>query len=332
VGALRWMGLGVAVLVALGVLVVLALVAGNPEPGRAEGWEELPALPEPRGEMASTVVERGGASVLVVAGGFSGPTASTARTVHALDPARRAWRRLPDLPEARHHAGAAAIEGDVYVSGGASSVTDRAGRRSLWVLREGASRWAALAPMPEGRESHRMRALDGRLYVVGGREDSGDTLVYDPRRARWERAPALPQRRHHLALAVRDGELWAVGGRTDDDAVLDAVHVWRPGEERWRDGPPLPVPISAAVEGVLDGALHLVGGEDPSVVGGGTVDDHLVLEPGAGRWRGAPPPPVAVHGAGGGVVGERLIVAGGARRQGILSPLAWTDLTAAHPR
>lgn len=137
----------------------------------------------------------------------------------------------------------------------------------------------------------------------------------------------MPVPRDHLAAVVHDGEIWAIGGRDGDGPVTD-VHVYDPGSDEWRDGPELPVPVSAAVEGVIAGDIHLVGGEDPSVLGGGVIDRHLVLRRGARSWEELDSPPLAVHGAAGGTVDGQLLVAGGAARQGALSPLAWTDYAA----
>jgi N-acetylneuraminic acid mutarotase len=327
---LRWLLAIVAGLLLAGAAAVGALAVTTPTPEPTPGWQRQPALPDARGEVASTVVDRGDGERLVVAGGLEGLTAGTSRAVHELDPAAGTWRRLPDLPAPRHHPAAAAVDGDVYVSGGAPSVTDWTPQRTVWVLRQHAEDWEVVAELPEGRDSHRMRALDGRLHVVGGHGPTADTLIYDPEDDRWARAAPLPSPRHHLAVAVHDGELWAIGGRDHDEAVLDAVHVWNPDTDAWRAGPRLPRPVSAAVEGVLEGRIHLVGGEDPAVPGGGIIDDHLVLDSAAGSWGPAPPAPLGVHGAGGGVLDGRLVVAGGASRQGALSPFAWTGFTTAY--
>ena len=318
------MTVGAVALVVAGAVV--ALVMTTPSPTPTPGWEPTGQLPDPRGEVASTVVE---GSRLVVAGGLEGVGATSA-AVHELDADSGTWRHLPDLPEPRHHPAAAAIDGDVYLSGGAPSVTDWAPQDSLWVLRDDAEQWEELADLPEGRDSHRMRAHEGHLYIVGGHGDTADTLVYDPAEDRWERAAPLPQPRHHLAVVVFEAELWALGGRDDDDTVLDAVHVWDPEADAWRDGPALPRPVSAAVEGVVDGRIHLVGGEDPAIVGGGIVDDHHALDPETQTWTREPAAPVSVHGAGGGELDGRLLVAGGAMRQGALSVLTWTDFAAAY--
>jgi hypothetical protein len=86
--------------------------------------------------------------------------------------------------------------------------------------------------------------------------------------------------------------------------------------------------VSAAVECVIGGDIHLVGGEDPALLGGGVIDRHLVLRRGARAWEELDAPPLAVHGAAGGAIGGELVVAGGAARQGALSPLAWTNYAA----
>jgi hypothetical protein len=330
VRVLRWIGAVAGAVAAVLLLALVVLVVANPEPRPAPAWERLPDLPGARGEVAATAARVGGGPALVVAGGYTGLTASASTAVHAYVADERRWRELPDLPEARHHAAATALGGDVYVGGGAPTATDRTAQATLWVLREGGAGWEPLAPMPEGREGHRMRALGGRLYVVGGRGASADVLAYDPGRDRWTRGPALPRQRHHLGLVVREGRLWAIGGRTDDNTLLDVVHTWRPGDAGWREGPRLPRAVSAAAEAVVDGTIHLVGGEDPALIGGGIIDAHLTLAQDAERWEDAPPAPVAVHGAAGAELRGRLVVAGGSRRQGLLSPLAWTDLTAAH--
>lgn len=326
----RWLAVLIGGLLVAGVLLLVVLAVTTPAPQSEPGWETLGELPDPRGEVAATVVDRTGHEQLVVAGGLEGLTAGTSRAVHQLDPAAGSWQQLPSLPEPRHHAAAAALDGDVYVAGGAPSVGDWTSQDSLWVLRDGADAWEELAALPEGRDSHRIRTLEGRLYVVGGHGASSDVLIYDPATDAWSRGAALPTPRHHLAVVVLDGELWAIGGRDEHETVLDDVHVFDPEADEWREGPALPFPVSAGVEGVLDGRIHLVGGEDPAVPGGATYDDHLTLDPDDGAWQQHGTAPLPVHGAGGGILDGRLVIAGGAARQGALSTLAWTGFTAAY--
>jgi hypothetical protein len=325
--ALKVAGIGVGALIGALLVVAILLLATNPQPQDSPGWERRAEMLIPRGEAAYTIFSPDdGDPVLVVAGGFARPAVTSDR-VSIYDPRADVWDEAPRLPASRHHAGLAPIPEGVVLTGGAESALNWTPRGNVWLLRDGSDVWEGLEPMPEGRHSHQTVNVDGRLYVVGGHGDTADVLIWD-RHEGWSRGAALPVPRHHLRVVVLDGEIWALGGRDGDENVLDDVHVYDPETDQWREGPRLPVPVSAGVEGVIDGTIHHVGGEDPAVPGGWVTDHHLVLSPGAGQWQSAPASPLPHHGAVGGVIDGRLIVAGGSRRQGMLSPLAWSAVTA----
>lgn len=319
-------GLLAVALAPAAAIVVLALA--NPSPGEAPGWERAADLSDPRGEVASAARElpgRGGGE-LYVAGGFEGLASTSDRVSVYRAPADR-WEELPALPAARHHAAAALLGGDLYVSGGASGATSRSPEDAVWVLREGSSAWEEAEPMPEGRYAHRMVAVEGRLIAVGGEGRTSRALLFSERGG-WTAGAPMPAPRHHLAAVARDGEVWAIGGRDSDDEPLTAVDVYDPDADEWRPGPELPAPVSAAAEGAIDGDIHLVGGERPALLDGGVIERHLVLPDRAPGWQELHAPPLAVHGAAAGVIGGRLLVAGGASRQGLLSTISWSDYAA----
>jgi hypothetical protein len=328
-GGLTVLAKAVAATLVFLVVVAVVLVATNPDPREALGWERLADVPQPVGEVAATALSD--PDRLVVAGGFAGGLAGTVASVQVLDVAGNRWEEGPDLPEGRHHAAAAALDGTVYVTGGGSGVRSWTPERDVWSWTPGEARWEARAPLPDGRLGHRMEALDGRLYVVGGEGVSvpGAVLIYDPAADSWTTGAAMPEPRDHLGSAVVDGRIWAVGGRADGDELTDRVDVYDPGADRWEEGPAMPFPVSAAGVGVLDDGVHVVGGEDPRALRGGIIDRHLRYDL-TGRWHVLDRPLLGVHGAGSATVGDRLVVAGGSRRQGLLSPLAWTGVTASY--
>lgn len=320
------------------VLVVVLLVGAaalgvllftNPEPTAMAGWTWHEQMPGPRGEAASTVgpLPEGGGEGLYAIGGFTTP-AATSDEVAVYDPREDAWAQVTSLPEGRHHAGVASVDGRLVVAGGARSATGWEPTETVWSWRPGQDEWDTLDAMPEPRDSHGMVALDGRIYVIGGDGPSADVLVWED--GGWSRGAPLPEPRHHLSVVVLAGEIWAIGGRDDDDAPMTAVHVYDPGADEWREGPSLPDPTSASVAGVLGDRIHVVGGEDPAVLGGGVFDRHVWLEPGSAEWQRGPQPPLATHGTAGGVIDGRLYVAGGATRQGLLSLVSWTGFTASY--
>ena len=279
-------------------------------------------MPEPRGEVAAAVAR----GRLVVVGGLRGLT-TTSGAVSIYDIRRDRWRSAPPV-RGVHHAAAAAIGRDVYVSGGARSVTDWTPTDQVLRIRPD-GRATRVTPMPEGRQGHAMVALRGRLYVVGGVGTSDRTLIYNSRTRQWSTGAALPDGRDHLRAVVWEDRIWALGGRSGDPSRR--VDIYDPQRDAWTRGPALPEPMSAMAVGWLEGALHVVGGEDPDLTGG-VSNKHFALRSATGRWRSAQRPVLPVHGGGFGVVSNRLYIAGGASRQGALSTISWTGVTQSFTR
>jgi N-acetylneuraminic acid mutarotase len=80
---------------------------------RRRRWTRLPSMRKPRGGIAAATVGGEARGRIVVVGGEE--EAGTIAEVELLDPARRRWRPLPDLPTPRHGLGAVARAGRVYV-------------------------------------------------------------------------------------------------------------------------------------------------------------------------------------------------------------------------
>lgn len=335
---------GFAILVGLVTLVVVAgafagyLITSN-RPPREEGggWIRVRSLPSARGEFAAAVVESQPRRpklcprdpcperLVYVVGGLAGLTGRTIDSVHAFDPPTNSWREGPPLPEPRHHAAAAGLGDTLYVTGGGRRATDWTPRANVWVLRPGRTSFERLADMPEARIAHGMVAAGGKLYVVGGRGRTSRVLIFDAAAGTWTAGAPMPHPRDHAAVVAAGGRIFAIGGR--DGGLTNRVDVYDVAADEWEEGPPLPLSNSAmAVAFLDDGLIHVVGGEEPSTIGGGVTDRHLVLAPGDDAWLEGPPPLLAVHGAPGVNVEGRMLVVGGSRRQGSLSIFGWTGL------
>lgn len=335
--------LRIAALVLVVLVVVTGAYVGNlltsntyPRPD-ADGWARLKDLPNARGESGATVVTAGPAGTadicpqtpclpqFYVVGGIAGLLGRTSHKVDILNAGTGEWRAGPSLPDPRHHPGAASIEGSVYVTGGSRRAKNWKPEKNLWVLRPGSDRWEDLPDMPEGRMGHGMVAANKKLYVIGGRGDSSRVLIYD-RTTGWTEGAAMPQKRDHLGAVLVGTRIYAIGGR--DSRILDRVDIYDIATDTWTEGPKLPQPTSGmAAELLSDGRIHVVGGEDPGTIGGHVIDRHFVLDPATGTWSRGPSALLAVHGAAVDEVAGLLVIAGGARRQGVLSIVAWTGVT-----
>jgi hypothetical protein len=316
----RWLGVVVVVASVVVALAIAALVATRPTATDTSGWELLSPMPSRRGEVAAAVTAD---RRLIVVGGLTG-VGRTTDEVALYSHTEGRWQAGPSLPERRPHVAAETLGSDVYVSGGAAGTLRWDPTVTVWRLGPQRSAWEEAPAMPEGRWGHRLVALSGRLYVVGGHGDSAAVLVFDPVDG-WSVGAELPRPRDHLGAVAFDGEIWAIGGR--DRHITDQVDIYDRAEDRWRPGPPLPAATSAAAVGVADGTIVVVGGEDPAVVGGGIVHRHWRLADDRDRWEPLLPPPLVTHGSADGVLDGRLVIAGGASRQGALSPTSWTATT-----
>jgi Kelch motif protein len=328
------------------VLLMLAVALGaflgylatsSPQPRDASpGWVRLRDMPHSRGEVGSAVVTavRNGPNIcakppcpeqlLYVVGGLRGTAAKAVDLVDVYDPEGDVWSIGPRLPEPRHHPAAASLNGFLYASGGAVDPARWTPERNFWVLGPGRGNWERLLDMPQGRMGHAMVTVGEKLYVVGGR-GGARVEIFDPATG-WKLGAAMPHPRDHLAAVAVGNRIYAIGGR--DAKILDRVDVYDTVTDAWSAGPKMPKPASAMVAALLaDGKIHVVGGENPGTLGGAVIDRHIVLNPTSGAWLPSTAPLLAVHGAASGVTGGFMVSAGGARRQGALSVLAWTGVT-----
>jgi non-specific serine/threonine protein kinase len=94
-------------------------------------------------------------------------------TVQAFDPRRSRWTRLPDLPDPRGGAGAAAIGGRVVSVGGESPPGTN---RTVWALMRVKRAWCALPDLPSPGLGVGVVALGGRIWAIAGGPEPGLTV------------------------------------------------------------------------------------------------------------------------------------------------------------
>ena len=282
-------------------------------------WEKGPNLPWPRQDAAAAVL--GGRIYLI--GGY-GPHDQQQDTTLVLEPveptsaspqplARRvgAWTSAAPIPAAIDHAGAAALDGFLYVAGG------RVGRRvsgAMWRYDPAADTWTPRAAMPIARYAPILLAADGRLYVIGGQTTRGrDELgieVYDPAYDSWTlKRDELPVEREQAAGAVLGHEIAIVGGHDHAQRNTAACDLWNPEADRWRSCAWLRSARSDFALAQTGERLMAVGGSDLRT---GRVDQTTeISETDAAGWRSGPWMPFPRHGLSVAVLGTTVWVIGG---------------------
>lgn len=280
----------------------------------------LPA-PGQRTEIAAAALD----GKIYAVGGFNRPGLSNlldfaiSRDVEIYDPASDSWSVTTPLPEGRHHAGIAVLDGFLYVIGGfkKSGFSVWHAVDTVYQYNPATQTWHERTPMPTARGALGVTVYKDRLYAIGGydgEQNSGANEIYDPKTDTWSAAAPLPAPRDHLAVEAAGAKIFAIGGRSNlkyrqNTGVVEAFD---PATNQWQIKNSLPTARSGISAGVIDGQIYVLGGES----GEGTFDNNEKYLPDEDRWIIMNPMPTARHGLGVAVVDGRLYAISGGPEPG----------------
>lgn len=284
-------------------------------------WIQGASAPSKRTEVAAATLN----DKVYVVGGFNRPSLSNildfaiSRDVEIYDPAADAWSVTTPLPEGRHHAGIAVLDGFLYVIGGfaKSGFSVWHPVNTVYQFNPATQTWRECAPMPTSRGALGVTVYQDRLYAIGGydgEQNTGATEIYNPETDTWISAAPLSAPRDHLAVVAAGSGIYAIGGRSNlkYKQNTSVVEVYDPIADQWQYQANLPVARSGIAAGVIDGHIYVLGGES----GEGTFDTNEKYIPEENRWITMMPMPTARHGLGVAVVGKRLYAVGGGLEPG----------------
>ena len=190
-------------------------------------WTQLPDLLQP--SSAGAVVAIG--DKLYVASGapqtfdVSGPIIPYS-ALQIYDFRTEEWSYGAPINHPRHHVGATALGGLLYVAGGRGVIggpTEEDHSLNTFESYDPATNsWTTLPNLPFGVASAGLVAIGGRLVLVGG-EDQSDwetgggwvtpsTWSFNPGTNRWTRLPNMHFERRGSGVAAADGRIYALGG------------------------------------------------------------------------------------------------------------------------
>ena len=265
----------------------------------------------------------GAIAVILLAGQCSGPTEPPPPPIPELsvveyyNPVTGVWTVADSsMITPRSTAGAAVIDGKLYVVGG----NDRKLRSKpvynvLEVYDPATDTWASKASMPTARWGPGAAALNGKLYVFGGAQSSAvffDILeIYDPATNSWSTGPSMPIKLFGPAVTVVNNKIYVAGGleftpaeERDDVAT---VMVFDPVLNNWLTIGAMPTGRGQGAAGVINGTIYVVGG----YLGGDTVTGVLESTISGGSWNTLVAMPTARGEMEAGVISGKLYVVGG---------------------
>ena len=268
----------------------------------------MPSLPTARQEVGVAAVE----GRVYVIGGLD--TRATGQSlVEIFDTRSGEWETGPSLPISLHHPNVAAVGNKIYVAGGYGTLAPIAATFELDV---DTMTWTRKADMPTARGAGTAVGYNGRLYVFGGDRSVtvAETAVFDPATNSWSTLAPMPTPRNHLGAAVVRGKIYVIGGRPDQ---LNVNEAYDPVTNTWSVKAPMPTARSGLAVASLDNFIFAFGGEGNRASPVGTFSQTEVYNVDLDLWTILQPMPVPRHGIGAAVVGNRILIPGGATIEGV---------------
>jgi N-acetylneuraminic acid mutarotase len=313
----------------LPLLLALPLLL-TPAPGglaaQAE-WSVVDRMPIERGQTVA--VEEGGIIYLLTG---SAPGEDATGRLQSFDPGTGIWTDLTPMPDIASHAGAAVLDGEIYVVAGFVANVHAGAMDRVFAYDIQEDTWRSVAPVEVPRGSPGVVALAGRIHAIGGRNDTGLVgahEIYDPSAARWTSAAPLPLPRDHLGIAVSGGRIHVFGGRTGGGTENTGQHdVYDPSTDDWTSAPPMPTPRSGGASFTLGDLLVHSGGECRPTQPPSTFSEVEAWDPDSGAWTSLPSFPQGRHAFAAVAVERTAYILGGRLGCGGSEPtlevLSWT--------
>ena len=200
------------------------------DPG-AGRWTALEPMRVARGSPAAAAI----GDRIYVTGGSQldrGAGSNGSRSLEIYDIDTGVWIQGEDMLTPRHHHGAAALNGELYVVGGRGR--DDLSLDAVERFDPAEARWDRLPPLPLGAGGLAVVAAAGMVIAIAGGDDGESwvtpaTWAFDPDDGLWQRLADLNVARHgHGAAAVGSDVYVFAGAPCPGYGHTDAVESLRP--------------------------------------------------------------------------------------------------------
>jgi N-acetylneuraminic acid mutarotase len=284
--------------------------------GGTDAWQPLPKV------LGGAIQEIGVVELdgkIYVIGGFTGG-GEIVPDVRVYDIAAGTWSDAAPVPQAIHHANAAAANGKIYVVGALQSFSF-VPIGNVWEYDPVDNDWTSKSPLPEPYErgASAVGVVGGVIYVAGG-TGAGGTVAhltsYDPQSDMHNTTLApMPEARNHLVGAGVGGKFYAIGGRSEFPGTNARVDEYDPVGDSWTPRQPMPTARGGMAAGVVDGKVIVVGGEG-NTNQSGVFPQAEMYDPQANEWTSLPDMLTPRHGTSAAGSQGKLYVPGGATQGG----------------
>jgi N-acetylneuraminic acid mutarotase len=173
--------------------------------------------------------------------------------------ATNVWTPKADMPTARYLPAACAVDGKIYVVGGALS--HHVVIAAAEVYDPATHAWTRKADMPVASAGMGAAVVDGKIYVMGGLLSLRSTYEYDPAANAWTRKADMPTGRALLCASAVKGKIYAIGGAVDTPGpAFTTVEGYDPATDTWTRKADAPTARAWLSASALNGRIYVIGG------------------------------------------------------------------------
>lgn len=202
------------------------------------------------------------------------------------------WTQQTPMIQSRCEAGAAVVNGVIYVLGGSHTqaegnefTTVPTNEVEAWVP---GGLWMQRAPLPIAMQSFGTAACNGLIYAIGGSAN----YVYDPKTDMWTAKTPMPTPRTDLQANVVGGKIYLIGGE-GQNVASNANEAYDPATDTWTSYAPIPVGVCNYASTVADGKIYIISGYTGNIGIASVTNLTQVYDPQTNTWSQATPIPIS---------------------------------------
>jgi hypothetical protein len=235
---------------------------GGPIPSNLGTWQSAAPVPESVDNAAAVAYQ----GYIYIAGGRV--ENKVTNKAWRYDPVSDTWDEMRSMPVPRHGATMQALNGKLYLIGGASSHGNDEVSIEVFDIAHGT--WSLIDnALGTSRIGGATAIVNGQIAVVGGMTHDGAVLdtveYYDPARNRWTSGFHMRQARAHFGLTTIGNRLVAIGGiipgvGPDEPGTTQTMEISAGTGQGWLSGPWMPFPRQGMSVATLGDNVYLIGG------------------------------------------------------------------------
>ena len=177
------------------------------------------------------------------------------------EPSLNLWTSAKAPKIVNKHAGAASLQGFLYIVGGKDNDSERIS--AVQKYNPDTHKWQEVSALSGPRSSVCAVADGSYLYAVGGRDEEGNFLKiverFDPRNNTWNELPSTLAERSSASGTAIGQKVFVFGGLRNNSTAGDPYEVYDTNTETWTSFPSVVLPRRYASAVSFKGKIYISG-------------------------------------------------------------------------